>query len=212
MACLVNHHGTFWFQIAVPAPLVGRYGKLIRQNLQTGDRATAQLIAYQLASHWLGRFAADKFGAQDVPQHDPSQLPAQPVAGIPGAVYPPMAMVPPVVPQQPGMPVTPAVPQQVVERRVVGIYRLLQPVRKRLSIRPVVCPSGTMGKCVRRRWPKGQWHDGGGQIPLPGANGVQVAGDANQTGIGHDLFGGYAAGVFISGFHPAHYWNSIVAE
>lgn len=41
MAYLVQHHGTLWFQIRVPRPLTARYGQLVRQNLQTTDRAVA---------------------------------------------------------------------------------------------------------------------------------------------------------------------------
>lgn len=60
MAYLITHHGTFWFQIRVPKPLVPVYGTIIRQNLQTKDRKTAQTLAYRLASHWLERFATER--------------------------------------------------------------------------------------------------------------------------------------------------------
>ena len=60
MAYLVHHHGTLWFQIRVPRPLAARYGQLVRQNLQTTDRAVAQMLAFQLAGQWLTRFATDR--------------------------------------------------------------------------------------------------------------------------------------------------------
>lgn len=53
MSCLVYKHGTFWFQIHVPNALVPRYGKFIRQNLQTSERSAVQPIALQLAGQWL---------------------------------------------------------------------------------------------------------------------------------------------------------------
>ncbi len=67
MAYLVLHHEIFWFQIRVPAPLVDRYGRLIRQNLQTNNRAQAQQLAHQLAGHWLTRFYAERSGPCESP-------------------------------------------------------------------------------------------------------------------------------------------------
>lgn len=60
MSYLVHHHGTLWFQIRVPKPLAARYGQLVRQNLQTTDRAVAQALAFQLAGQWLTRFATER--------------------------------------------------------------------------------------------------------------------------------------------------------
>ncbi|HEY9199773.1 MAG TPA: site-specific integrase [Gammaproteobacteria bacterium] len=60
MAYLVQHHGTFWFQIRVPRPLSAHYGQLVRQNLQTNNHAIAQAMAFQLAGHWLTRFATER--------------------------------------------------------------------------------------------------------------------------------------------------------
>lgn len=54
------HHGSFWFQLKVPKALIARYGNVVRQNLQTGDRAVAQFQAYQMAGQWLSRFQAEK--------------------------------------------------------------------------------------------------------------------------------------------------------
>ncbi len=63
MAYLISHHGTFWFQIRVPAALVPHYGtRFVRQNLQINDRAPAQQLALQLASQWLMRFYAQRLG------------------------------------------------------------------------------------------------------------------------------------------------------
>jgi len=63
MPFLISHHGTYWFQIRVPNCLNNRYGRFIRQNLQTSERALAQQLAYQLASTWLNRFSIER---QDV--------------------------------------------------------------------------------------------------------------------------------------------------
>ncbi len=65
MAYLVQHHGTLWFQIRVPRPLAARYGRLVRQNLQTTDRAVAQMLAFQLAGQWLARFTTDKLASSE---------------------------------------------------------------------------------------------------------------------------------------------------
>jgi len=60
MPFLISHHGTYWFQIRVPNCLNNRYGRFIRQNLQTSERALAQQLAYQLASTWLSRFSIER--------------------------------------------------------------------------------------------------------------------------------------------------------
>jgi Domain of unknown function (DUF6538) len=62
MSYLVQHPNTWCLQIRVPAVLSGRYGRLIRQDLQTPDRALAQQLAYQLAVAWLGRFSSERLG------------------------------------------------------------------------------------------------------------------------------------------------------
>lgn len=61
------HHGSFWFQLKVPKALVARYGNVVRQNLQTGDRAVAQFQAYQMAGQWLSRFQTEKSTSYGVP-------------------------------------------------------------------------------------------------------------------------------------------------
>lgn len=81
MAYLVHHHGALWFQIRVPRPLTARHGQLVRQNLQTTDRALAQVLAFQLAGQWLARFAAERMLTVDgtCPRATPTPLmPAQP--------------------------------------------------------------------------------------------------------------------------------------
>jgi len=67
MAYLVVHNGTLWFQIRVPKPLVPKYGALIRLNLQTSDRRTAQPLAFQLAAHWLTQFSVQRAEAGYAP-------------------------------------------------------------------------------------------------------------------------------------------------
>lgn len=63
MSYLSHHHGSYWFQLRVPAPLVPHYSQLVRINLQTQDRVAAQHQAYQLAGYWLARFHAERHGS-----------------------------------------------------------------------------------------------------------------------------------------------------
>lgn len=35
MFYLSYHHGSYWFQLRVPAPLVAKYGRVLRVHLQT---------------------------------------------------------------------------------------------------------------------------------------------------------------------------------
>ena len=56
MSYVISHHGALWFQIRVPSRLESRFGKIVRVNLQTCDRATARVLALRLASEWLNRF------------------------------------------------------------------------------------------------------------------------------------------------------------
>lgn len=85
MPYLSSHHGSFWFQIRVPAALITLHGRSIRQNLQTTERAVAQQMAYQLASYWLGRFSADRAGVSA----------PQTVLGPSVVTYPPSAVMAP---------------------------------------------------------------------------------------------------------------------
>lgn len=64
MSYLIFQNGAFWFQVRVPKPLVGRYGSLIRKNLQTNDLAIAKPLALQPAGYWLQRFAALRQGSE----------------------------------------------------------------------------------------------------------------------------------------------------
>ncbi|NMG28083.1 site-specific integrase [Aromatoleum evansii] len=57
MSYLALHHGSYYFQIRVPAALVAQFGQIIRVNLQTADRGIARPIALRLASDWLARFS-----------------------------------------------------------------------------------------------------------------------------------------------------------
>lgn len=101
MPYLINRNGTFWFQIRVPKVLVPRYGTHIRQNLSLTERSIAQAMAYQLASHWLTRFACDRETIKD-------QGPSSPLRQ-----YPRLGMdeLPPELPASPPPYVETAAPQ-----------------------------------------------------------------------------------------------------
>ncbi|AYH43511.1 site-specific integrase [Azoarcus sp. DN11] len=58
MSYLALHHGSYYFQVRVPAALVAQFGSIIRVNLQTADRGIARPIALRLASDWFARFSA----------------------------------------------------------------------------------------------------------------------------------------------------------
>lgn len=60
MSYFTYHHNTYWFQLRVPVPLVPRYGRLLRINLQTQERSVAQHQSFQLAGQWLARFQAER--------------------------------------------------------------------------------------------------------------------------------------------------------
>jgi integrase len=60
MSYLSYHHGSYWFQLRVPAPLVAKYGRVLRVHLQTQERSVAQHQAYQMAGQWLARFQAER--------------------------------------------------------------------------------------------------------------------------------------------------------
>ncbi len=64
MAYIILHNGTYWFQIRVPRNLVLSFDRIIRLNLQTFEKASAQRIAYRLTSDWLDRFAAARLGVE----------------------------------------------------------------------------------------------------------------------------------------------------
>lgn len=76
-AYLQFHHGSFWFQLKVPKALNARYGNVVRQNLQTGDRAVAQFQAYQMAGLWLSRFQAEKSPQFSAPSNPDEIRPAE---------------------------------------------------------------------------------------------------------------------------------------
>ncbi|MFZ4539143.1 tyrosine-type recombinase/integrase [Propionivibrio sp.] len=60
MSYFTYHHSSYWFQLRVPVPLVPRYGRLLRINLQTQERPVAQYQSFQLAGQWLARFQAER--------------------------------------------------------------------------------------------------------------------------------------------------------
>ncbi|AWI74199.1 hypothetical protein CEW83_02325 [Parazoarcus communis] len=62
MSYLTFHHGSYYFQLRVPKPLVEHHGPLIRTNLQTVDERFAKIVALKLAGDWLSRFEADLAG------------------------------------------------------------------------------------------------------------------------------------------------------
>ncbi len=79
MSYLVIHHGTYWFQIRVPRPLALRYGRdLIRQNLQTTHKPTAQAVALQLTGQWLARFVLERAFPQGVEAPQAAAVPLYP--------------------------------------------------------------------------------------------------------------------------------------
>ncbi|MCX9157190.1 site-specific integrase [Niveibacterium sp. 24ML] len=80
MAYLVQHHGTFWFSIRVPVSLQGRFGPVVRVNLQTTDHAFAKPMALRLASEWLSRFDAAR---------------AEALSGVPAPALAAPALTPP---------------------------------------------------------------------------------------------------------------------
>ena len=75
MSYLVQKHGTYWFQIHDPKQLVPRYGKYIRQCLQTSQRSIAQPIALQLAAQWLARFSCEKADIEGAFEQSISSIP-----------------------------------------------------------------------------------------------------------------------------------------
>ena len=98
MSFLSLHHGTYWFQIRVPKTLVGRYGRLVRQNLSTSDRSLAQQLGYSLAGTWLARFGAEKnssFLQANVPATELAPFPAVAAQATPA---PAAASPPPLAP------------------------------------------------------------------------------------------------------------------
>jgi len=96
MSFLSFHHGTFWFQIRVPNTLVGRYGRLVRQNLSTSDRGLAQQLGYTLAGQWLSRFGVEKNAPSETALPDAIRAPeviAAPLAVAAPVVSSPMPLV-----------------------------------------------------------------------------------------------------------------------
>lgn len=73
MRYLTLHHHRYWFQIRVPGRLRGRYGPVVRVNLQTEDPATAKLLSLHLAAEWLTKFAAA--AVPDDPEPNPPPAP-----------------------------------------------------------------------------------------------------------------------------------------
>lgn len=100
MSYLAHHHGSYWFQLRVPAALVPRFSRFIRIHLQTQDRVTAQHQAYHLAGHWLARFQAEQLGLdstlQDLLPGQPETTPviATVVPTVQGVVATPSATAP----------------------------------------------------------------------------------------------------------------------
>lgn len=82
MPYLVFHRGAYWFQIRVPQALTARYGRLIRQNLQTADPSVAKPLALQLGGQWLQRFTLERQGIVEPEQISAPFLPA-PVEPLP---------------------------------------------------------------------------------------------------------------------------------
>lgn len=56
------HHGSYWFQLRVPARLRSVYGQVVRINLQVADAAAAKQLSVRLAADWFSRFSANLAG------------------------------------------------------------------------------------------------------------------------------------------------------
>ncbi len=65
MAYIILHNGTYWFQVRVPRNLILSFGRIIRLNLQTFEKASAQRMAYRLGD-WLDRSAAERLGVEEL--------------------------------------------------------------------------------------------------------------------------------------------------
>ena len=72
MSYLSYHHGSYWFQLRVPALLVAKYGRVLRVHLRTQERSVAQHPAYQMAGQWLERFQAGRLDPGHL-NHPPRQ-------------------------------------------------------------------------------------------------------------------------------------------
>ena len=72
MSYLSYHHGSYWFQLRVPALLVAKYGRVLRVHLRTQERSVAQHQAYQMAGQWLERFQAGRLDPGHL-NHPPRQ-------------------------------------------------------------------------------------------------------------------------------------------
>lgn len=86
MSYLVTHHGSYWFRIRVPARHVGCYGRVVRINLQTTERAIARTLSLRLAAEWLSRFC-------DCAEARPTELtafPPPPDEALPPPACPPV--------------------------------------------------------------------------------------------------------------------------
>ncbi len=62
----ILHNGTCCLQIRVPRNLVLSFGRIIRLNLQTFEKASAQRMAYRLAGDRLDRFAAARLSVEEL--------------------------------------------------------------------------------------------------------------------------------------------------
>ena len=86
MCYLTLHHGTFWFQIRVPAFARTRFGELVRINLQTADRTVAKSLGLRLAAEWFTKFSLAAAGeVAAIPGSDawtPVLLPEAPVQAM----------------------------------------------------------------------------------------------------------------------------------
>lgn len=99
MSYLCIRSGTFWFQIRVPNPLVPRYGKFVRQSLQTNNRSIAQPLALQLAGQWLARFSSEKIDLTHPSDPQGVSTPQSPQVPVPQPIDPQPTYQP-----APGMP------------------------------------------------------------------------------------------------------------
>lgn len=78
MSYLVFHHGSYYFQLRVPADLRSRHGPIVRVHLQTQEVAFAKVLALRLASEWFTRFDTDRAASGQIVSASPTDTALEP--------------------------------------------------------------------------------------------------------------------------------------